>query len=73
MLLFKNSMNNNRRWHKKAIFSPIHSVVLEAVFLPSQVTIFTLSTLISSVTSLNSTSFNTKTHTLSQNLYLESP
>lgn len=54
---------------KKRFFS-IHSVVLEPVFLPSQATIFTLSTLISSVTSLNSTSFNTKVHTLSQNLYV---
>ena len=60
---------NNRRCYKK-LFFPSHSVVLEPVFLPSQATIFTLSTLISSVTSLNSTSFNTKVHTLSQNLYV---
>lgn len=31
MLLLKKAMNNNRRWHKKAIFFPIHSVVLEPV------------------------------------------
>lgn len=40
------------------------------LLLPSHATIFTLSTLISSVTSLNSTSFSTKVHTLSQNLYV---
>ena len=58
---------NNRRCYKK-LFFPSHSVVLEPVFLPSQATIFTLSTLISSVTSLNSTSYNTKGLILLQNL-----
>lgn len=37
---------------------------------PSQATILTLSTFTSSVTSLNSTSFRTNVHTLSQNLYV---
>lgn len=38
------------------------------LLFPSQATILTLSTLTRSVTSLNSTSFRTKVHTLSQNL-----
>ena len=64
-------MNSNRMALKEPfLFFSTHSVVLEPVFLPSQATIFTLSTLISFVTSLNSTSFNTKVHMLSQNLYI---
>lgn len=40
------------------------------LLFPSHATIFTLSTFTSSVTSLNSTSFSTNVHTLSQNLYV---
>ena len=52
----------------KKPFSSIHSVILEPGLLSSQATVFALSTLRSSVTSLNSTASNTKVHTLLQNL-----
>lgn len=43
------------------------SSLADVALLPSQATIFTLSTFTNSLVSRNSTSFNTKVHTLSQN------
>lgn len=49
---------------------PAYLYHISYLLFPSHATIFTLSTFTSSVTSLNSTSFSTNVHTLSQNLYV---
>lgn len=56
----------------KTIKSHVSAYLYYILYLlfPSHATIFTLSTFTSSVTSLNSTSFSTNVHTLSQNLYV---